>query len=164
MSVLLLIPEAFTIAFYTIYIYCGISDMLDGFLARKSKNESKLGATLDSVADIIFVIVAMIKLLPILHLTNGLILWVVLIAFIKIVNVICSYIYYKKIELPHSIANKITGFILFIAPFIVVNNDQIVFEIIICSIATFAAVQEGYLIRKRNNNFYGDEKNEKERS
>ena len=148
MSVLLLIPEAFTIAFYTIYIYCGISDMLDGFIARKSKNESKLGATLDSVADIIFVIVAMIKLLPILHLTKGLILWVVLIAFIKIVNVICSYIYYKKIELPHSIANKITGFILFIAPFIVVNNDQIVFEIIICSIATFAAVQEGYLIRK----------------
>lgn len=38
MSIMLLIPETFSIAFYIIYIYCGISDMLDGFIARKSKN------------------------------------------------------------------------------------------------------------------------------
>ena len=96
MSVLLLIPEAFTIAFYTIYIYCGISDMLDGFLARKSKNESKIGARLDSVSDIIFVIVAMIKILPLLNIVKGIIIWVVFIALIKIANVICGYTYYKK--------------------------------------------------------------------
>ena len=150
MSILLLIPETFSIAFYIIYIYCGISDMLDGFIARKSKNESKLGARLDSVSDIIFVIVAMIKILPILNLTNGIIIWGVAIVYIKIVNVTCSYIYYKKIVLPHTTANKITGFILFIAPFIIVNVNSIIFESIICSIATFAAVQEGHYIRTRN--------------
>ena len=145
MSVLLLIPEVFTIAFYIIYIYCGISDMLDGFLARKSKNESKLGATLDSVADIIFVIVAMIKILPLLNIVKGIIIWVVFIALIKIANVICGYTYYKKIVLPHTIANKITGFILFIAPFIIVKTNPTVVEINLCSIATFAAIQEGYV-------------------
>ena len=150
MSLMLLIPDTFSIAFSIIYIYCGISDMLDGFIARKSKNESKIGARLDSVSDIIFVIVAMIKILPILNLTNRIMIWVVLIVFIKIVNVICSYIYYKKIVLPHTIANKITGFILFIAPFIILNTNSIVFEIIICSIATFAAVQEGHYIRTKN--------------
>ena len=147
MSVILAITETFSIAFYIIYIYCGISDMLDGFIARKSKNESEIGARLDSASDIIFVIVSMIKILPILTLTNGIIIWVVFIIFIKIINVTCSYIYYKKIMLPHTIANKITGFILFIAPFIIVNANSIIFEIIICSIATFAAVQEGYYIR-----------------
>ena len=152
MSIILLIPETFSIAFYIIYIYCGISDMLDGFIARKSKNESKIGARLDSVSDIIFVIVAMIKILPILNLTNGIIIWGVAIVFIKIVNVTCSYIYYKKIVLPHTTANKITGFILFIAPFIIVNVNSILFESIICSIATFAAVQEGHYIRTRNYN------------
>ena len=149
MSVLLIITEAFSAAFYIIYICCGISDMLDGFIARKSKNESDIGARLDSIADIIFVIVAMIKLLPILNLSKGIIIWGVAIAFIKIVNVICSYIYYKKIELPHTIANKITGFILFIAPFIIVNTNPIIFEIIICCIATFAAIQEGHYIRTK---------------
>lgn len=152
MSIMLAVIETFSITFYIIYIYCGISDMLDGFIARKSKNESELGASLDSVSDIIFVIVAMIKILPILNLTNEIIIWGVAIVFIKIVNVTCSYIYYKKIVLPHTIANKITGFILFIAPFIIVNTNSIIFESIICSIATFAAVQEGHYIRTRNYN------------
>ena len=98
----------------------------------------------------------MIKILPILNLTNGIIIWVIIIALIKIVNVICSYIYYKKIVLPHTIANKITGFILFIAPFIIVNTNSIIFEIFICSIATFSAVQEGHYIRTRNSNFLGE--------
>jgi len=148
-SMILLIPETFSITFYIMYIYCGISDMLDGYIARKSKSESNIGAKLDSISDIIFTFVAMIKILPKLDLINGIIIWVVLIIFIKIVNVICSYVYYKRIVLPHTIANKITGFILFVAPFIIFNTDSITLEIIICSIATFAAVQEEHYIRTK---------------
>jgi CDP-diacylglycerol--glycerol-3-phosphate 3-phosphatidyltransferase len=123
--------------------------MLDGYIARKSKSESNIGARLDSISDIIFIFVAMIKILPKLDLINEIIIWVVLIIFIKIVNVICSYVYYKRIVLPHTIANKITGFILFVAPFIIFNIDSIILEIIICSIATFAAIQEGHYIRTK---------------
>jgi len=150
MSILLAITETFSISFYTIYIYCGISDMLDGFIARKNKNESEIGAKLDSTSDIIFVIVAIFKILPVLNLSNIIIIWMAFIVLIKIVNISCSYIYYKKIVLPHTIANKITGFILFISPFIIFNTNQIIFEIIICIIATFAAIQEGHHIRKEN--------------
>ena len=152
MSIVLLIPETFSIAFYIIYIYCGISDMLDGFIARKSKNESEMGARLDSVADIIFIIVAMVKIIPNLNLTNGIIIWGVVVAFIKIVNITSSYIVNKKVIFPHTIANKITGFVLFIAPFIIFNTNPIMCEIIICSIATFAAIQEGHYIRTSNIN------------
>ena len=149
LSILLLATKAFSIPFYIIYIYCGISDMLDGLIARKSKIESELGARLDSVADIIFVIVSMIKIIPIMNLSKVIIIWLVLIILIKLVNFICCYIYYKKIVFPHTIANKITGFILFVAPFIIFNTDSIILEIIICSIATFAAVQEEHYIRKK---------------
>ena len=147
MAITLCFAETFSIAFYAIYIYCGISDIVDGFIARKSKNESKIGAILDSAADMVFVIVAMIKILPALNLSDWIIIWVAFIALIKIVNIACSYVYYKKIALPHTVANKITGFILFTAPFIVVNTKPIIFEIIICGIATFAAIQEGHYIR-----------------
>ena len=147
MSIMLLVPETFSIAFYIIYIYCGISDMLDGYIARKTKNTSKIGARLDSASDIIFVIVAIIKILPILHLSYGIIIWTIVIALIKICNIICSFIYYKKLVLLHTIANKITGFLLFVAPFIIVNLDSIIYEIIICVIATFSAIQEGHYIR-----------------
>jgi CDP-diacylglycerol--glycerol-3-phosphate 3-phosphatidyltransferase len=150
MSIILLIPETFSIAFDSIYIYCGISDMLDGYIARKSINESEIGARLDSIADIMFVIVAMIKILPVLNLSKGIIIWIGMIALIKAINVICSYICYKKLVLPHTIANKITGFILFIAPFMIVNTNPLLFEIIICSVATFAAIQEGDYLRTKN--------------
>ena len=149
MSIILAISETFSFPFYIIYIYCGISDMLDGYIARKTKSTSKIGAGLDSVADIIFVIVAIIKILPALYLSKGIIIWIVIIALIKVTNVICAYICYKKLVLPHTIANKITGFILFITPFIIVNTNPIIFQIIICSIATFAAVQEGHYIRTK---------------
>ena len=149
MSFMLLIPKTFSVAFNVIYIYCGISDMLDGFIARISKSESELGDRLDSVADIVFVIMAMIKILQMLNLTNVIIIWIVFIILIKIVNVICSYASNKKIVLPHTILNKITGFIVFIAPFIIIYINSIILEIIICSVATFAAVQEGHYIRMR---------------
>ena len=152
MSIVLLIPETFAMGFYIIYIYCGISDMLDGFIARKSNNVSRTGAILDSVSDIIFVIAAMIKILPVLNLTKGIIIWIIIIVLIKIINLACSYIYYKKIVLLHTIANKIIGFVLFIAPFIVVNSNPIAFEYIICSAATFAALQECHYLRTKKYN------------
>ena len=40
MSIVLIATAPFSVMFYIIYIYCGISDMLDGYIARKSKNES----------------------------------------------------------------------------------------------------------------------------
>ena len=149
-SIMLAITETFSKAFCIIYIYCGISDILDGFIARKSKNESRIGARLDSVSDILFIIVAMIKILPAVYLSKGIIIWTFIIALIKITNLICACIIYKKIVFIHTTANKITGFILFIAPFIIVNANKIIIEIIICSIATFAALQEGHYIRARN--------------
>lgn len=43
------------IIFIIFYIYCGISDMLDGFITRKMHTESKFGEKLDSFADIVFI-------------------------------------------------------------------------------------------------------------
>ena len=147
MSILLLLTKTLTLPFIIIYLYCGVSDIVDGYIARKSKNTSKIGERLDSIADIIFVIVSIFKIMPFLNLPNGIIIWVIIIALIKICNVICAYIYYKKLIFLHTIANKITGLILFIAPLILIKNNYILFEIIICSIATFAAIQEGYYIK-----------------
>lgn len=41
--------------FWVLYALCGISDMIDGWLAIKLHAETKAGAVLDSVADIVFV-------------------------------------------------------------------------------------------------------------
>ena len=64
MSIALLITKTFSIPFYILYVFCGISDMIDGFFARKYKVASEKGAKIDSIADILFILVATIKILP----------------------------------------------------------------------------------------------------
>ncbi len=63
-SIILLTISVFSLEFYITYLLCGLSDMIDGTIARKTKSVSEFGSKLDTVADLIFVIVVMIKLLP----------------------------------------------------------------------------------------------------
>ena len=130
--------------FWTLYVFCGISDMIDGWLARKLQAESKTGSVLDSIADLSFVACCTIQLLPILSIPPWLWIWAGIIVIIKIVNQISSLIIIKKICVPHTIANKLTGFLLFLT---VPTISWHIFPIaIVVLIATFAAIQEGYLL------------------
>ena len=155
----LLLCDATDVAFWIIYALCGFSDIADGWLARKLKCTTRTGASLDSMADICFVACCAWKLLPILgsalplcfgkELPQWLWLWAGVIVVIKIVNQISALVMYGCCRFPHTLANKWAGFLLFIAvPMIIWSIVPIV---IVASVATFAAVQEGHFIRTRNN-------------
>jgi len=66
--------------FWIIYLLCGFTDMIDGFLARQLQAESKQGAMLDSVADLCFVGMCTWKLFPILNLEKWMWIWIVIMA------------------------------------------------------------------------------------
>ena len=134
-------------AFWTIYFVCGISDMLDGYLARKLGCESKTGAMLDSLADLAFVVCCCFKLIPALAFPKWLWIWGETIFAIKVVNQISALVMYKSFRFPHTIANKVTGLLLFIGTPLTVFLESTVPMIIIAVVATFAAVQEGHFIR-----------------
>ena len=134
-------------AFWVIYGVCGISDMLDGFLARKLHAESKAGAVLDSVADICLVACCAIRLVPVLPIPRWLWLWAGAIVAIKLVNQVSALIVCKRFCFPHTKANKLTGFLLFIAVPMVFWS--LVPLAVVAGVATFAAVQEGHLIEMR---------------
>ena len=82
-SIALLFCRAFSPAFYVFYIAAGLSDMLDGFVARKTDTVSKLGARLDTIADFVFVVVCLIKLLPVLSVPAWLYAWIGMIVLIN---------------------------------------------------------------------------------
>ena len=141
--------------FWVIYGLCGISDMLDGYLARRLHAESKTGAMLDSVADIGFVACCAIRLLPVFMIPTWLWIWAGLIVIIKIINQISALVVHKRLCFPHSKANKLTGLLLFIAVPMVFWS--IVPIAIVAGVATFAAVQEGHFIRTRKKRTAGKE-------
>ena len=144
-AVALLLSDVSSILFGVLYIVCGISDIADGWLARKLKCETKTGASLDSLADIVFVACCCWKLIPILTFPKWLWMWGIVIVAIKVINQISASVIYKKFVFPHTIANKVTGFLLFLAAPIAFSS--IIPIAVVAGVATFAAVQEGHFIR-----------------
>lgn len=146
-SICLLLCSAFSVAFYIMYLFCGITDMVDGTIARKTKSVSKAGARLDTVADIIFVAVCFIKILPLIQLPAWLWAWIFVIATIKTGNVVLGLICNKKLVSIHSILNKATGFLLFLFPLTQSFIEPMYSSVIVCSVATVSAINELYYIR-----------------
>jgi len=133
--------------FWALYALCGISDMVDGWLARNLQAESKTGALLDSVADIVFVACCAIRLLRVLEIPVWLWIWAGIIVTIKMINQISALVVFKRFCFPHTLANKLTGLLLFLAvPAVFCTVTPIS---IVAAIATFAAVQEGHYIRTK---------------
>ena len=146
----LLLCDVTGVVYWIIYGLCGISDIVDGWLARKLKCVTKKGALLDSVADICFVACCAWKLLLILELPQWLWLWGGLIVAIKIVNQFSALVKYGRCCFPHTTANKVTGFLLFIA--VPMTFRSIVPIAIVAAIATLAAIHEHYIIITNKNN------------
>ena len=145
-SVLLLFYPAFSIEFYVIYIICGLTDMVDGTIARKTNSTSNFGAKLDTIADFVFVFVCSIKILPTLQIPLWLWVWIFIVALIKIFYIALVFIHKKKLLSIHSILNKITGFALILLPLSLSFVEIKYSSVVVCSIATFSAIQEGYYI------------------
>ena len=145
-SILLLFFPVFSEAFYSVYLLCGFSDMIDGTIARKTNSASEFGAKLDTVADLVFVVVSMIKLLSTIHIPRWLWFWISVIAIIKIGNIVWGYVSKKQFISLHTIMNKVTGLLLFLLPLTLSFVELKYSSIVVCSIATFSAIQEGVYI------------------
>ena len=134
-------------AFWVIYFVCGLSDMADGYLARQLGCESKVGAMLDSLADLVFVICCCFKLIPTLAFSKW--LWILggVIVAIKVINQLSAFVLFKKFVFPHTVANKVTGVLLFVGVPITFFLEYTIPMAVVAVVATFAAVQEGHFIR-----------------
>jgi len=151
-SMSLLFYPTFSLSFYTLYIMAGISDMIDGTIARKTNTVTEFGSKMDTIADSIMVIISLIKMIPVLHLSYWVYLWITGIFHIKVMNIIFGYIIQKKFIVDHSGMNKVTGVLLFLLPLTInfINLNYSAF--IVCTFATIAAIQEGYSIIISKNN------------
>ena len=145
----LLLVDAMTLPFGVLYLIAGLTDILDGLLARRWGVESKFGARLDSLADFVFVLVVGYKLFPWLKLPAMLWTMIGLIALVKIINAISSFVVNHRIIFLHTKANKLTGFMLFIGMMAIGQSYFALVAWAIACIALFAAIQEGHFLRSK---------------
>ncbi len=138
--------------FIPLYLFAGISDILDGFLARRFKVESSLGARLDSIGDTFFFII----LLAYFFITQqdimlAYIIPIIIIVVTKLSSILTGFIKFHKLTMLHTIANKATGLLMYLIPiFLWLGIRQFVTFTVI--IALMAAVEEMVLLIKSPRN------------
>ena len=147
LSAALLFSPAQSPVFYALYLAAGFSDMIDGAVARKTGTVSELGSRLDTIADLVFTAVCLVKLLPVLEAPVWLLIWIAVIAVIKLLNIAVGYLKQKTFAAVHSVLNKVTGGLLFLFPLTLTFIDLKYSAAVVCAVAAAAAVYEGYLIQ-----------------
>ena len=149
-SIGLLFCPVFSDGFYVLYLFCGLTDMVDGSIARKTGAVSSFGARLDTVADFLFVIASFVKLVPVIRIPVWIWGWAAVIAVVKLVNLVWGSTQMKQMPSLHTIANKATGLCLFLLPLTMSFVDLRYTAPVVCAIATIATIQEGYYIATDN--------------
>lgn len=142
LSLCLIAVQPLSITFYIIYVFCGVSDILDGFIARKIGASSPIGARLDSAADLIMVGILFFKLYPIIRLPAQIVIWILLIFIIRIISITIVFFKYKSFAILHTYSNKLTGLLLFLIPIFLLNYSSDWWMYVICGIANLSAVEE----------------------
>lgn len=119
-TVSLIFITPLSVPFFIVYTLSGISDALDGTIARLTKTETAFGKRLDSIADLAFYAVMLIKIFPILwaKLPHSIWYWVGLVIAMRLLFYTIGLIKTKQFPSYHSIINKLTGFILFSVPYV----------------------------------------------
>ena len=148
-SMMLLFVPVFSAAFYSLYLLCGFTDMIDGTVARITNSASRFGEKLDTAADIVFVAAALIRFLPKLPIPLWLWIWGGGVAAIRIGNILLGYVFRKEFAALHTILNKVTGLLLFLLPLTVSFVEFRYGSIAVCAVATVSAMQESVCIVKR---------------
>lgn len=146
-SLLLFFTKPLSYLFFIIYLICSISDVLDGYVARKYNLVTDFGAKLDSIADMTMFLSLIIVLLPVLNFTLEIYVLILIIVILKIASAIYYYIKFEKLSTIHSYLNKITGLLIILIPVLLIFAPSENLIAIICIIATIAAIEEFLIIR-----------------
>lgn len=113
-AIAMLFTIPLSVPFFVFYAVGGLSDMIDGAVARKCGSAGDFGARLDSVADLLFCAAALMQLWRMLP---AFVWWAAgAIAAIKITAGVVGFARFGKLCLPHTLLNKITGAAVFLLP------------------------------------------------
>lgn len=142
LALTLILTKPLSTEFIIIYLVCGTSDIIDGYIARKTGTVSEIGGKLDSIADLILFTILIIIFYPIITLPLRIIILIAIIAIIRLVSMIVVFVKYKRFGVLHTYGNKITGFILFVFPLLLTFSQLYVLIYVICAIACISAIEE----------------------
>ncbi len=143
-TVVLLFIDPLTLPFYVIYTVSGLSDALDGFIARRFHLTSEFGTRLDSFADLLFYTVMLLRIFPVLweKLPVGIWFGVGAVLLIRLLSYVAAGIKYHRFATIHTYLNKVTGALVFLAPYFVPVPFFFGFCVTVCVVGGLGSLEE----------------------
>ena len=140
----MLFTRPFSLCFFILYTFCGISDLVDGWLARATGNTSEFGAKLDSIADLSFYAIMAFTTFPTLWKRLPAAIWIAVASIVALRIFTYLFVAFKQHTLAslHTYMNKLTGFAVFTIPFYINLSCSTLFATIGCSLSALATVEE----------------------
>ena len=138
-------------AFLIFYLICGVTDAIDGTVARLTGTASEFGAKLDSVADLLFYSIMVLRFFPVLLETVSGHIWfaIILIVLIRVGLYLGFALKYHAFISNHTYLNKLTGAMVFCLPFVVNTKGFGAYSVLVCIVAFSAAIYEWIIAFRR---------------
>ena len=145
--------------FFWVYALTGLTDVLDGWIARKTKTADHFGARLDSIADMLFYAVMLFRIFPMLWNTLPGDIWyaAAVITVVRIAAYLLAAVKFRQFASMHTYLNKLTGVMVFIVPFLLTTEYTVVYCRGVCAVAAAAALEE-LIIHLLSRNYNADTK------
>ena len=143
-TVCLLFMEPFSMAFYVLYGLCGFSDILDGWIARKTGTTSALGSKLDSIADLLLYTLILLRIFPVLWARLPRWIWYLVggALLLRAASYGTVAVRYRRFASLHTYLNKATGLSVFLVPYLVMGSQATLLCAIVCVVALVGSVEE----------------------
>ena len=141
--VLLFLPPLGT-AFFILYTLTGLTDALDGWLARKLGTASARGAVLDSLADLLFCGVVLLRLVPYLWYSLPARVWYAAagVLLLRLAAYFTAAVKFHCFAGVHTILNKLTGGAVFLLPYFLPFSWAAGYCLAVCALGAMAAGEE----------------------
>ena len=145
-AALVLLSPPLSVWFWAWYACGGLSDLLDGPVARKLNQQSALGAKLDSAADFAFIACAAAAVFRGIAFPVWVFAAAGAIALVRFVSYGVGYLKFHTFAAVHTWLNKVTGFLLLLFPVLFALLGVDAACACICAVAFLAAAEELILI------------------
>ena len=143
-SLFLLFLPLGSVGFLAVYTLTGLTDVLDGWLARKTGTVSDFGARLDSAADLLFYAILLLRLSPVLWRLLPASIWyaVAAIVLVRLAAYVTAAVKYHRFAAMHTWLNKLTGAAVFLLPYMLAATTGTLYSWSLCVLAFAASVEE----------------------
>ena len=143
-TIWLILMKPLTPLFLTIYTITGVTDVLDGAIARKYGTTSEKGAKLDSIADLLFYTLILIRIFPVMWVTLPKKIWIMVgaILLVRFVSYGTAARKYHRFASLHTYLNKVTGLMVFLVPYAIISPAAVPFCWGVCVVAMIGSIEE----------------------